>query len=82
MVKPGAVVTDVGTNVLPNGGMVGNVDVDSVREAAGAITPVPGGVGPLTNVLLLKQCVRAVWQLTEEACEGHYVTMTDMIGQR
>src|SRR5215469_9988665 len=48
MVKPGAVVIDVGTNVLPNGGMVGDVDFTFVREVAGVITPVPGGVGPLT----------------------------------
>ena len=83
MIKPGAVVIDVGTNVLPNGGVVGDVDVASVREVAGAITPVPGGVGPLTNVMLLKQCVRAAWQLTdEEACEGHNVMMTAMIGRR
>ncbi len=83
MVKPGAVVIDVGMNVLPDSGMVGDVDVASVREVARAITPVPGGVGPLTNVLLLKQCVRAAWQLTgEEECEGHHLTMTDMVGQR
>ena len=66
MVKPGAVVIDVGMNVLPDGGMVGDVDFASVREVAGAITPVPGGVGPLTNVMLLKQCVRAAWQLASE----------------
>jgi methylenetetrahydrofolate dehydrogenase (NADP+) / methenyltetrahydrofolate cyclohydrolase len=65
-VKPGAVVIDVGMHVLPDGGIVGDVDVASVREVARAITPVPGGVGPLTNVLLLKQCVRAAWQLTGE----------------
>ncbi len=66
MVKPGAVVIDVGTNVLSDGGMVGDVDVASVREVARAITPVPGGVGPLTNVMLLKQCVQAAWQLADE----------------
>ena len=66
MVKPGAVVIDVGTNVLAEGGMVGDVDVVSVREFAGAITPVPGGVGPLTNVMLLKQCVQAAWRLAGE----------------
>jgi methylenetetrahydrofolate dehydrogenase (NADP+) / methenyltetrahydrofolate cyclohydrolase len=63
MVKPGAVVIDVGINALPDGGIVGDVDVASVRAVAGAITPVPGGVGPLTNVVLLKQCVQAAWQL-------------------
>ena len=66
MVKPGAVVIDVGINALPDGGIVGDVDFASVREIAGAITPVPGGVGPLTNVMLLKQCVQAAWQLAGE----------------
>ena len=66
MVKPGAVVIDVGINALPDGGIVGDVDFASVREVAGAITPVPGGVGPLTNVVLLKQCVRAAWQVAGE----------------
>jgi len=70
MVKPGAVVIDVGINALPDGGMVGDVDFASVREVAGAITPVPGGVGPLTNVVLLKQCVQAAWQLAGEKKEG------------
>jgi methylenetetrahydrofolate dehydrogenase (NADP+)/methenyltetrahydrofolate cyclohydrolase len=65
MVKPGAVVIDVGINTLPHGGIVGDVDFASVRAVAGAITPVPGGVGPLTNVVLLKQCVQA-WQLAGE----------------
>ena len=41
--------------------LVGDVDFVSVREVAGALTPTPGGVGPLTNVLLLKQCVQAAW---------------------
>ncbi len=62
MVRPGAVVIDVGINALPEGGIIGDVDVLSVREVASAVTPTPGGVGPLTNVLLLKQCVAAAWQ--------------------
>ena len=66
LVKPGAIVIDVGINALPDGSIVGDVDVASVRKVAGAITPVPGGVGPLTNVLLLKQCVQAAWQLAGE----------------
>ncbi len=66
MVKPGAIVIDVGINALPDGGIVGDVDFASVCEVAGAITPVPGGVGPLTNVVLLKQCVQATWQLAGE----------------
>ncbi|HEX9131827.1 MAG TPA: bifunctional 5,10-methylenetetrahydrofolate dehydrogenase/5,10-methenyltetrahydrofolate cyclohydrolase [Ktedonobacteraceae bacterium] len=62
MVRPGAVVIDVGINELTGGGIVGDLDFTSVSEVAGAITPTPGGVGPLTNVLLLKQCVQAAWQ--------------------
>ena len=58
MLKPGAVVIDVGINVV-DGKLVGDVDFDSAREVAGAITPVPGGVGPLTNALLLAHLVRA-----------------------
>jgi methylenetetrahydrofolate dehydrogenase (NADP+)/methenyltetrahydrofolate cyclohydrolase len=59
MVKEGAVVIDVGTNALPEGGIVGDVDFAAVSERASAITPVPGGIGPLTNVILLKQCLHA-----------------------
>jgi methylenetetrahydrofolate dehydrogenase (NADP+) / methenyltetrahydrofolate cyclohydrolase len=62
MVRPGAVVIDVGINELPKGGIVGDVDFTSVREVAEAVTPTPGGVGPLTNILLLKQCMQAAWQ--------------------
>ncbi len=61
-VRPGATVIDVGINALPEGGIVGDVDFASVQAVAGALTPTPGGVGPLTNVLLLKQCVQAAWQ--------------------
>jgi methylenetetrahydrofolate dehydrogenase (NADP+)/methenyltetrahydrofolate cyclohydrolase len=62
MVRSGAVVIDVGFNELPGGGIVGDVDFMPVSEVAGAITPTPGGVGPLTNILLLKQCVQAAWK--------------------
>ncbi|MEX1168715.1 MAG: bifunctional 5,10-methylenetetrahydrofolate dehydrogenase/5,10-methenyltetrahydrofolate cyclohydrolase [Chloroflexota bacterium] len=58
MLKPGAVVVDVGINVV-DGRIVGDVDFDSAREVASAITPVPGGVGPLTNALLLTHLIRA-----------------------
>ena len=61
IVRPGAIVIDVGINAKPEGGIVGDVDFASVSEVAGALTPTPGGVGPLTNVLLLKQCVEAAW---------------------
>jgi methylenetetrahydrofolate dehydrogenase (NADP+)/methenyltetrahydrofolate cyclohydrolase len=66
MVRPGATVIDVGINALPQGGIVGDVDFSSVQEIAGALTPTPGGVGPLTNVLLLKQCIRAARLQSEQ----------------
>jgi methylenetetrahydrofolate dehydrogenase (NADP+)/methenyltetrahydrofolate cyclohydrolase len=53
MVRPGAVVVDVGTNHLPDGKLVGDVDFAAVKEVASAITPVPGGVGPMTITMLL-----------------------------
>jgi len=58
MVKPGAVVVDVGINRL-EGGLVGDVDFEAVREVAGWITPVPGGVGPLTIAMLLENTLSA-----------------------
>jgi methylenetetrahydrofolate dehydrogenase (NADP+)/methenyltetrahydrofolate cyclohydrolase len=58
MLKPGAVVVDVGINVV-DGHIRGDVDFDSARQVASAITPVPGGVGPLTNALLLTHLIRA-----------------------
>lgn len=57
MVRPGSTVIDVGINVAHDGAVVGDVDQESVRTVAGALSPVPGGVGPLTNLMLLKQCV-------------------------
>jgi methylenetetrahydrofolate dehydrogenase (NADP+) / methenyltetrahydrofolate cyclohydrolase len=62
MIRAGATVIDVGINAKPGGGIVGDVDFESVRAVAGAVTPTPGGVGPLTNVVLLKQCIQAAWQ--------------------
>jgi methylenetetrahydrofolate dehydrogenase (NADP+)/methenyltetrahydrofolate cyclohydrolase len=53
MVRTGAVVVDVGINRLPNGKLVGDVDFDGVREKASFITPVPGGVGPMTVTMLM-----------------------------
>jgi len=58
-VKPGAVVIDVGINRLADGKLVGDVDFDAVSEVAGFITPVPGGVGPMTIAMLLKNVVDA-----------------------
>lgn len=59
MVKPGAVVIDVGINRLPDGKLVGDVDFDAVREVASRITPVPGGVGPMTIAMLLGNTVKS-----------------------
>jgi methylenetetrahydrofolate dehydrogenase (NADP+) / methenyltetrahydrofolate cyclohydrolase len=59
MVKPGAVVIDVGTNRTDDGKLVGDVDFDAVAEVAGAITPVPGGVGPMTVTMLLQNTLEA-----------------------
>ena len=53
MVKPGAVVIDVGINRLPDGKLCGDVDFDSAKEVASYITPVPGGAGPMTITMLL-----------------------------
>ncbi|MEZ0073371.1 bifunctional 5,10-methylenetetrahydrofolate dehydrogenase/5,10-methenyltetrahydrofolate cyclohydrolase [Planotetraspora sp. GP83] len=58
-IRPGAVVVDVGTNPTAEGGLVGDVDAASVTEKAGALTPVPGGVGPVTTALLLQHTVQA-----------------------
>ncbi|TMD71764.1 MAG: bifunctional 5,10-methylenetetrahydrofolate dehydrogenase/5,10-methenyltetrahydrofolate cyclohydrolase [Chloroflexi bacterium] len=72
MVRPGAVVIDVGINTTPEGGIVGDVDFASVREVAGSLTPTPGGVGPLTNVLLLKQCMQAAWSMLDIEMPDHH----------
>ena len=57
-VKPGATVIDVGTNRTPEG-LVGDVDFEAVKEVAAAITPVPGGVGPMTIAFLLRNTLKA-----------------------
>lgn len=59
MVKPGAVVIDVGMNRDEQGKLCGDVDFDSVSNIAAAITPVPGGVGPMTIAMLMKNTVKA-----------------------
>lgn len=59
MVKPGAVVIDVGTHRTPQGKLAGDVDFESVRAVAGWISPVPGGVGPMTITMLLVNTVEA-----------------------
>ena len=62
MVKRGACVVDVGMNRLPDGTLAGDVDFASVSEVAGWITPVPGGVGPMTIAMLLENCLKAASQ--------------------
>ena len=59
MVKPGAIVIDVGINRTVDGKLCGDVDYDAVKEVAGWITPVPGGVGPMTITMLLVNTVEA-----------------------
>jgi methylenetetrahydrofolate dehydrogenase (NADP+)/methenyltetrahydrofolate cyclohydrolase len=59
MVLPGAVVVDVGMNRLPDGKLCGDVDFEAVAPLASAITPVPGGVGPMTITMLLYNTLRA-----------------------
>ena len=57
MVKPGAIVIDVGINRTAEGRLVGDVDYDAVAPVAGAITPVPGGVGPMTIAMLMRNTI-------------------------
>ncbi|HJT24919.1 MAG TPA: bifunctional 5,10-methylenetetrahydrofolate dehydrogenase/5,10-methenyltetrahydrofolate cyclohydrolase, partial [bacterium] len=64
MVKEGAVVVDVGINRTPEGKLVGDVDFDAVAPKASAITPVPGGVGPMTIALLMKNTYQAFLEQT------------------
>ena len=63
MIKPGAVVIDVGINRLPDGKLAGDVDFESASRVASAITPVPGGVGPMTITMLLGNTLRAAENL-------------------
>jgi methylenetetrahydrofolate dehydrogenase (NADP+)/methenyltetrahydrofolate cyclohydrolase len=59
MVKPGAAVIDAGINRLPTGKLAGDVAFDEVKEVAGWITPVPGGVGSMTVAMLVENTVNA-----------------------
>jgi methylenetetrahydrofolate dehydrogenase (NADP+)/methenyltetrahydrofolate cyclohydrolase len=72
MLRKGAVVVDVGINVV-DGQIVGDVDFESARRVASAITPVPGGVGPLTNALLLAHLVRAAQAQSRAKAKGSIV---------
>ena len=59
MVKPGVAIIDIGINRLPDGKLCGDVDFDAVREKAGWITPVPGGVGPMTVAMVIANVISA-----------------------
>jgi methylenetetrahydrofolate dehydrogenase (NADP+)/methenyltetrahydrofolate cyclohydrolase len=62
LVKPGACVIDVGVNRLADGTLAGDVDFEAVKNVAAWITPVPGGVGPMTIAMLLENCVQLAAQ--------------------
>lgn len=64
MVRDGAVVVDVGINRLPDGKLCGDVDFEAVSPKTSAITPVPGGVGPMTIALLMRNTFDAFWSQT------------------
>ena len=67
-IKPGAIVIDVGINRMQDGKLCGDVDFDAAKDVAGWITPVPGGVGPMTIATLLANTLRATqWQAEREA---------------
>ncbi|MEJ2392411.1 MAG: bifunctional methylenetetrahydrofolate dehydrogenase/methenyltetrahydrofolate cyclohydrolase, partial [Gammaproteobacteria bacterium] len=59
-IKPGAVVVDIGINRLPSGKLVGDIEFDSASQRAGWITPVPGGVGPMTVATLMQNTLEAM----------------------
>jgi methylenetetrahydrofolate dehydrogenase (NADP+)/methenyltetrahydrofolate cyclohydrolase len=62
-IKPGAAVFDVGTNRLPSGKLAGDVEFEAAAQRAAFITPVPGGVGPMTIAMLLSNTVdAAIWR--------------------
>lgn len=69
MVKQDAVVIDVGINRLPSGRIVGDVDYDGVRDIASYITPVPGGVGPMTVTMLLSNTIAAAERQVEPSAD-------------
>lgn len=64
-IKPGAIVIDVGINRLQDGRLVGDVEYEAAKERAGWITPVPGGVGPMTRAMLLKNTLDAAEQASK-----------------
>ena len=70
MVRTGAVVIDVGINRLPDGRLVGDVDFEGVRQKASYISPVPGGVGPMTVTMLVHNTVMAAQRALQAAAPG------------
>jgi methylenetetrahydrofolate dehydrogenase (NADP+)/methenyltetrahydrofolate cyclohydrolase len=79
MVKNGAVVIDVGINRLPDGRIVGDVDFEGVRQKASYITPVPGGVGPMTVTMLLFNTVTSA-ERTARVASGSVVKEEEPVG--
>ena len=77
MIKPGAVVIDVGTNRTPEGKLCGDVDFAEVREIAGWISPVPGGVGPMTVAMLLVNTVEAAERSIGTSPQGPWLAESD-----
>jgi methylenetetrahydrofolate dehydrogenase (NADP+) / methenyltetrahydrofolate cyclohydrolase len=67
MVKPGACVIDVGTNRTAEGKLRGDVEFEKVKDVAGSITPVPGGVGPMTVAMLVANTLRAAAQRNQDS---------------
>ena len=74
MIKPGAVVVDVGFNRMPDGKLAGDVDFDSAKEKASYITPVPGGVGPMTITMLLANTVQAAERLAAKSLKTRAIS--------
>lgn len=68
MIKPGALVLDVGINRFPGGKVVGDVDFSSASQVAGIMTPVPGGVGPMTVAMLMVNTLQAAERDYEDGC--------------
>ena len=73
-IKEGAVIIDVGINRLDNGKLAGDVDYDSVEDKVSAITPVPGGVGPMTVAMLMQQTI-------ECACRQNNILVEEILGR-
>ncbi len=71
MIKPGSTVIDVGINRLPDGKLVGDVDFEGARQRAAFITPVPGGVGPMTITMLIANTVQAAERFVSRQIKSH-----------